>query len=174
MKPMYRIKLLKEATKIENMTKSMEHLSLEKQFKMREEKEKMEKKLDFYKKLGKLLVVFLGVMVVGTTNVSAVSKTTIKKYAKVTMLKQYGWGESEYNALVKIVNRESSWNYKAVNKKSGACGLFQALPCSKMKSAGKNYRTNYKTQVSWGLRYIKTRYKTPSKAWAFWLKHHWY
>ena len=113
-------------------------------------------------------------IILSTPNVKAVSKSTIKKYARTQMIRQYGWGDSEYNALVKIVNHESSWNYKAVNKKSKACGLFQTLPCSKMKSVGKDYRTNYKTQVKWGLKYIKNRYKTPSRAWAFWQKHHWY
>ena len=122
--------------------------------------------------------VIIGVLVLilfGSYNkVLAVSKNTIKNYAKKVMSSNYNWDNNEYNALVKIVNRESSWNYKAVNKKSKACGLFQALPCKKMKSAGKDYRTNYKTQVKWGLKYIKNRYGTPSRAWAFWQKHHWY
>lgn len=87
---------------------------------------------------------------------------------------EYEWTENDYYAIVQIVNRESSFNPYAVNKKSKACGLFQAYPCSKMAKYGKDYRTNYKVQVAWGMDYIKNRYKTPSNAWNFWQSHHWY
>lgn len=87
---------------------------------------------------------------------------------------EYGWTENDYYAIIQIVNRESSFNPYAVNKKSKACGLFQAYPCSKMAKYGKDYRTNYKVQVAWGMDYIKNRYKTPSNAWSFWQSHHWY
>lgn len=87
---------------------------------------------------------------------------------------EYGWTENDYYSIVQIVNRESSFNPYAVNKKSGACGLFQSYPCSKMAKYGKDYRTNYKVQVSWGMDYIKARYGTPQNAWSFWQKHHWY
>lgn len=97
----------------------------------------------------------------------------IQSYAHSLVL-SYGWTEADYQALVLLVNRESSWNPYAVNKKSGACGLFQAYPCSKMAKYGKDYRTNYKVQVAWGMDYIKNRYGTPQKAWSFWQSHHWY
>ena len=113
-------------------------------------------------------------MILSTSNVKAVSKKTIKNYTKNYMLLKYEWGADEFKSLNKVIMHESSWNYKAVNKKSGACGLFQALPCRKMRSAGKNYRKSYKVQVKWGLKYIKNRYGTPSNAWRFWQKHHWY
>ena len=87
---------------------------------------------------------------------------------------EYGWTENDYYAIVQIVNRESSFNPYAVNKKSKACGLFQAYPCSKMVIFGNDYRTNYKVQVAWGFYYIKDRYGTPSQAWSFWQSHHWY
>ena len=87
---------------------------------------------------------------------------------------EYGWTENDYYAIVQIVNRESSFNPYAVNKKSGSCGLFQAYPCSKMAKYGKDYRTNYKTQMKFGFEYIKARYQTPTKAWNFWQSHHWY
>ena len=105
-------------------------------------------------------------------NVSG-SKAEMKQYVHQLVL-SYGWSEYDWQCLVKIINHESGWNPNAVNKSSGACGLFQSLPCSKMKSAGADYRTNYKTQVKWGLGYIKGRYGTPAKAWNFWQKHHWY
>ena len=97
----------------------------------------------------------------------------IQSYAHSLVL-SYGWTEADYQALVLLVNRESSWNPYAINKKSKACGLFQAYPCSKMAKYGKDYRTNYKVQVTWGMDYIKNRYKTPSNAWSFWQSHHWY
>lgn len=97
----------------------------------------------------------------------------IQSYAHSLVL-SYGWSEADYQALVLLVNRESSWNPYAINKKSGACGLFQAYPCSKMAKYGSDYRTNYKVQVAWGIDYIKNRYGTPQKAWSFWQSHYWY
>lgn len=101
------------------------------------------------------------------------NKGEMQQYAH-NLVYQYGWGEDDYYAIVMIVNHESSWRPNAVNKKSGSCGLFQAYPCSKMAKYGKDYRTNYKTQMKFGFEYIKTRYQTPTKAWAFWQKNHWY
>jgi SLT domain-containing protein len=74
----------------------------------------------------------------------------------------------------KIISRESSWKVNAVNRKSGAYGLPQALPGSKMASAGKDWRTNPTTQIRWALKYMNTRYGSPNAAWAFWRTHHWY
>lgn len=92
------------------------------------------------------------------------------------LVREYGWSENDYNALVLLWYRESSWNPYAVNKSSGACGIPQAKPCSKMSEEGKDYRTNYKTQIRWGLKYIKRRYGTPSEAYRQFLsrKPHWY
>ncbi|MEU8920532.1 transglycosylase SLT domain-containing protein [Kitasatospora sp. NPDC048545] len=73
-----------------------------------------------------------------------------------------------------IVFRESSWNPLAVNASSGAYGLVQALPGSKMASAGADWRTNPATQIKWGLTYMNTRYGSPCGAWSFWQAHHWY
>ena len=90
------------------------------------------------------------------------------------VIKKYHWTIKDYNDLVKLWNKESGWNAKARNRYSGACGIPQAYPCSKMKKYGKDYRTNCKTQIKWGLNYIKKRYKTPSKAWKHFKKKHWY
>ena len=90
------------------------------------------------------------------------------------MTLNFGWGEEGWKYIIKIVNHESGWKPNAVNPSSGACGIPQALPCRKMKSAGKDYKTNYKTQVKWLMNYIVGSYGTPTKAWAFWQKHHWY
>ena len=102
------------------------------------------------------------------------NKNTILEYT-YQLVKSYGWNDKDYQAVVKILQRESGINPNSVNRSSGACGLFQAYPCNKtIKNGYKDYYTNWKTQVRWGLDYIKYRYKTPSKAWSFWQKHHWY
>jgi len=89
-----------------------------------------------------------------------------KKYAKTLMKQKYGWGESQYQDLVALWNRESGWNYQATNASSGAYGIPQSLPGSKMSSAGKDWKTNAATQIKWGLRYIKDTYGSPAGALA--------
>jgi hypothetical protein len=80
----------------------------------------------------------------------------------------------QYGCLVQLWNRESGWNYHASNSSSGAYGIPQALPGSKMASAGADWRTNPATQVRWGLRYISSRYGTPCGAWAHSQSFGWY
>ena len=77
-----------------------------------------------------------------------------------------GWSDSEYQCLVLLWNRESQWNPYAENSSSGAYGIPQALPGSKMASAGADWRINPITQINWGIGYIKGRYGTPCSAWA--------
>ena len=101
------------------------------------------------------------------------SKAEIQSYAHDLVI-SYGWNENDWNAFVQIINHESGWRVTAKNPKSGAYGLCQAYPASKMKSAGSDWRTNYKTQLKWCMGYIKGRYGSPSSAWSFWQKHHWY
>jgi hypothetical protein len=122
----------------------------------------------------KKVAIVVVLIILSITNVNAASKVAMKKYAKIYIATKYGWNNEEFEALEKLVQKESSWNAKVVNKYSGACGLFQAYPCSKMRKYGKNYRTNYKVQIKFGTDYIKKRYDTPKKAWSFWLQHHWY
>ena len=89
-----------------------------------------------------------------------------KEVAKVLMEDKYGWGEKQYACLENLWTKESHWNYKASNRRSGAHGIPQALPATKMEVIGTDWRTNPVTQISWGLRYIDIRYDTPCKAWA--------
>ncbi|WP_369212701.1 peptidoglycan DD-metalloendopeptidase family protein [Streptomyces flavofungini] len=100
-----------------------------------------------------------------------------QRYAK-SILHRYGWGLSQFGPLKKLWNGESGWRWNALNKSSGAYGIPQALPASKMRSAGADWRTNYKTQVRWGLGYIKGRpdYGSPAAAWSKWQSRspHWY
>jgi hypothetical protein len=83
-------------------------------------------------------------------------------------------GATQYACLYKLWKRESGWRWNALNRSSGAYGIPQALPGSKMASAGADWKTNPITQVKWGLRYIKSRYGTPCGAWAHFVSHHWY
>ena len=89
-----------------------------------------------------------------------------KKVAKSILLDEYGFSEKEYTCLNTLWTKESNWNYKARNKSSGAHGIAQALPASKMNVVSTDWRTNPVTQIRWGLRYISIRYETPCKALA--------
>lgn len=80
----------------------------------------------------------------------------------------------QFQCFSNIVDHESSWNYQAQNASSGAYGLVQALPGSKMSSAGADWQTNPATQIKWGLNYMNSRYDSPCGAWSFWQANHWY
>ncbi|MCM2576280.1 transglycosylase SLT domain-containing protein [Streptomyces meridianus] len=80
----------------------------------------------------------------------------------------------QFQCFSNIVSRESGWNYQATNASSGAYGLVQALPGSKMATAGADWRTNPATQIKWGLNYMNSRYDSPCGAWSFWQANHWY
>ena len=97
-----------------------------------------------------------------------------REVAKELMDEKYGWGKKQYACLDDLWIKESNWNYRASNKRTGAHGIPQALPATKMDSAGTDWRTNPVTQISWGLRYIEVRYETPCKAWAKFKRSNWY
>jgi hypothetical protein len=81
------------------------------------------------------------------------------------MLGSYGWSSSEFGCLVSLWDQESGWNVYASNP-SGAYGIPQALPGSKMASAGPDWESNAATQIRWGLGYIKSLYGSPCGAWS--------
>ncbi|MDR6973557.1 hypothetical protein J2X68_000226 [Streptomyces sp. 3330] len=81
---------------------------------------------------------------------------------------------AQYKAFSNIVKHESGWNVTAKNASSGAYGLVQALPGSKMASAGSDWKSNAKTQIKWGLDYMNSRYGSPVGAWNFWQANGWY
>lgn len=82
------------------------------------------------------------------------------------MLAGYGWGDDQFSCLVSLWQKESGWNYQAQNRSSGAYGIPQALPGSKMGSAGADWATNAATQIAWGFGYISGRYGSPCGAWS--------
>lgn len=103
----------------------------------------------------------------GTTPESA------KAIAKA-MLAERGWGEDQFQCLDRLWTRESHWNYQARNSSSGAYGIPQALPGSKMGSVAADWQTNPATQITWGLGYIAGRYGNPCGAWAHSQSTGWY
>lgn len=102
------------------------------------------------------------------------TKADYQAYAYDLVLNKYLWSESDYKALVNLWERESNWNANAHNKSSGAHGIPQSLPASKMSSEGSDYYTNGYTQIRWGLKYIKERYGSPSAAWQHFQNKNWY
>lgn len=85
-----------------------------------------------------------------------------------------GWDTAQYDCLVALWQRESGWNHFAMNPTSGAYGIPQSLPGTKMASAGADWATNPRTQIVWGLGYIAGRYGTPCGAWEHSQAKNWY
>ena len=80
----------------------------------------------------------------------------------------------QFRYVNRLWERESSWRVRAYNPYSGAYGIPQAAPGSKMASAGSHWRTSARTQIRWGFRYIRSRYGSPRRAWAHERAHGWY
>lgn len=99
---------------------------------------------------------------------------SLKGQAEAMMASQYGWGADQMACLDRLWTRESGWNPNAYNSSSGATGIPQALPGSKMASHGADWATNPITQISWGLSYINDRYGSPCAAWASSESRGWY
>ncbi len=77
---------------------------------------------------------------------------------------KYGWGRYQFSCLDSLWTKESHWNYRARNPRTGAHGIPQALPATRMDIISTDWRTNPITQIEWGLRYIDIRYETPCRA----------
>lgn len=90
------------------------------------------------------------------------------------MVAARGWPPSEFTCLDQLWTRESNWNPLARNPSSGAYGIPQSLPASKMAVAGADYLTNPVTQMTWGLDYITARYGSPCGAWSHFQQRNWY
>jgi hypothetical protein len=90
------------------------------------------------------------------------------------LLTEFGFDQSEFDCLDPLYAAESGWRWNADNPNSSAYGIPQALPGSKMSSAGADWATNPVTQIRWGLGYIQDRYGTPCAAWSFKRSRGWY
>lgn len=102
-----------------------------------------------------------------------VDRAAAKAYA-ASRLPAFGWGSDQFRCLDLLWTRESGWRANAYNASSGAYGIPQSLPGSKMASAGSDWRTNAATQINWGLSYISARYGSPCAAWAHSEAYNWY
>lgn len=128
-------------------------------------------------------VILVGTGAVSDSNVSGSSSgsglgTTIPASEMQSWAHDYlisnGYSEADFSAAVYIINHESGWNPTATNPSSGAYGLAQALPGSKMASAGADWATNYQTQFKWFVGYCNGRYGSLQGAYNFWVANGWY
>jgi hypothetical protein len=111
-----------------------------------------------------------GPAVGGEESLSAGDPQTIA----AALLPKYGFDSSQMSCLVPLWMGESGWRWNAENASSGAYGIPQSLPGSKMASAGADWQTNPATQIEWGLGYIRDSYGSPCGAWSFKQSHGWY
>ena len=94
--------------------------------------------------------------------------------ARALIAQKYKWSVRQFTCLDRLWTKESNWRYRAHNKRTGAYGIPQALPGSKMGRVASDWRTNPVTQMRWGMGYIKSRYGTPCAAWSKFLRSNWY
>jgi len=111
---------------------------------------------------------------IATLDAASISQRQAAYHTAWRMMPRFGWGKRQWTPLEKLWNRESGWNKYAQNPYSGAYGIPQAVPGSKMASVGNHWRTNATTQIRWGMRYIKGRYGRPRVAWEHELAYGWY
>ena len=100
--------------------------------------------------------------------------TDPKEMARQILKNKFGYGSNQFACFNNIIMRESMWKVNATNPSSGAYGIPQALPGSKMASEGSDWRTNPATQIIWGVKYMKDRYGSPCAAWSFKAANGWY
>jgi hypothetical protein len=100
--------------------------------------------------------------------------TDPKEIARQILKNKYGYGSGQFDCFNNIIMRESKWDVNATNPSSGAYGIPQALPGSKMATIASDWRTNPATQIIWGIDYMKDRYGSPCSAWGFKASHGWY
>lgn len=101
-----------------------------------------------------------------SSEIQAVNDPAGAQAFAASQLASFGWEQGQMSCLTSLWTRESGWRTTAENPSSLAYGIAQSLPAQKMASAGADYRTNYKTQITWGLGYIKQRYGSPCGAWG--------
>jgi hypothetical protein len=100
--------------------------------------------------------------------------TDPREIARQILRNKFGYGSSQFDCFNNIIIRESMWRIDATNPSSGAYGIPQALPGSKMASEGSDWRTNPATQIIWAIKYMEDRYGSPCSAWSFKSANGWY
>lgn len=118
-----------------------------------------------------------------TTNKKVSRSSSVRSIAPSTgsnrrigkeMAAERGWTGDQWTCLNNLWTKESGWSTRSSNSSGTAWGIPQALPGSKMSSEGSDWRTNPRTQIRWGFKYIKSRYGSPCKAWSHFMSHNWY
>ncbi len=110
------------------------------------------------------------VQIIGTKITNPSSNVSIGR----SLAAARGWTGGEWQCLYSLWQKESGWNHLAANPSSGAYGIPQSLPGSKMAARGSDWQTNPATQIEWGLDYIGGRYGTPCGAWNHSVANNWY
>ncbi len=105
---------------------------------------------------------------------SAASSALTPRQIARQMLGSFGWSQRQFPYLNWLWDAESGWNVYAQNPYSGAYGIPQALPGAKMAAAGPGWRSSARTQIRWGLRYIRSTYGSPRLAWDYEVADGWY
>lgn len=100
--------------------------------------------------------------------------TDPRDIARQILKNKFGYGDADFRCFDDIIIRESNWDIDATNPSSGAYGIPQALPGSKMASVGSDWRTDPATQITWAIGYMNDRYGSPCSAWSFKSSHGWY
>jgi Transglycosylase SLT domain len=100
--------------------------------------------------------------------------TDPREMARQILKNKFNYGSNQFECFDNIIMRESKWRIDATNPSSGAYGIPQALPGSKMASEGSDWRTNPATQIIWGIKYMEDRYGSPCAAWSFKSAKGWY
>jgi hypothetical protein len=109
-----------------------------------------------------------------TARAERIASTGSIRSLGLRMASARGWGGQQFLCLNDIWTHESNWNPHAYNAHSGAYGIPQAVPGSKLSAAGGNWRNSPAVQIAWGLSYIARVYRNPCAAWGFWQAHQWY
>ena len=115
-----------------------------------------------------------GTLTVATAAPAAAAASGSPQSIAKSMLASFGWSSSQFSCLEPLWAHESGWNTTATNPSTGAYGIPQAVPGSKMASAGPNWKSDAATQIKWGLTYIKDTYKSPCGAWSHEQADGWY
>ncbi|MEU5401794.1 transglycosylase SLT domain-containing protein [Streptomyces sp. NPDC005963] len=127
--------------------------------------------------VGSALVATSAAMVMGVApaaSAAPAAPAAAEVVSAKTIAKKMINDEAQFQCFDKIVEHESNWDIDASNPSSGAYGLVQALPGTKMATAGSDWRTNPATQIEWGLDYMKDRYGSACGAWSSWQVQGWY
>jgi hypothetical protein len=120
------------------------------------------------------MVLVIAFAALGVASCDPINPNANPRAAAYAMVHWRGWDDAQYQCLSTLWDRESSWNMYATNPSSGAYGIPQALPASKMASVAADWRTSAAAQINWGLDYIAGRYGNPCGALAHSYQFNWY